>query len=146
MDSNYPLYFILRLQDVFKKKFNYNLIDELSTKYQTSFTATLLKFISIGNHPVMMVCTIDSKIKWYKYSDDFPFKYIKALPGFKVPANTSVGQYFYENGTKNENSEEIVFAQDWFSVNFKSDYGRQFKEYCIYSNANKFVMSIIWEK
>jgi hypothetical protein len=94
----------------------------------------------------MMVCTIDSKIKWYKYSDDFPFKYIKALPGFKVPANTSVGQYFYENGTKNGNSEEIVFAQDWFSVNFKSDYGRQFKEYCIYSNANKFVMSIIWEK
>lgn len=133
------------LKDVFRRKFSFNLIDELATKYQTSITATLIKFASIGNHPIMIVCSIDEKIKWFKYSDDFPFKYIDALPGFKVPVNTSAGQYFYENGTKNEDEFEIIEAEDWFRLYNDNDYGRKFYESCIYSDRNKFVLSVIWE-
>ena len=133
------------LKDVFKRKFSFNLIDELATKYQTSITATLIKFASIGNHPLMIVCSIDSKIRWFKYSADFPFKYINALPGFKVPINTSAGQYFYENGIKSEDDYELIDVEDWFKLYNDNDYGRQFYEYCIYSDRNKFVLSIIWE-
>ena len=133
------------LKDVFKRKFSFNLIEELATKYQTSITATLIKFASIGNHPIMIVCSIDKKIKWFKYSDDFPFKYIEALPGFKVPVNTSAGQYFYENGTKCEDEFEIIEAEDWFRLYNDNDYGRKFYESCIYSDRNKFVLSVIWE-
>jgi len=133
------------LNDVYKRKFSFNLIEELSTKYQTSITATLLKFTSIGNHPIMIVCTVDKKIKWFKYSDDFPFKYIDALAGFKVPKNTGAGQYFYRNGLKCEDNYEIVDAEDWFKLYYDEDYGRQFYEHCIYSDRNKFVLSIIWE-
>ncbi len=133
------------LKDVFRRKFSFNLIEELATKYQTSITATLIKFASIGNHPIMIVCSIDEKIKWFKYSDDFPFKYIDALPGFKVPVNTSAGQYFYENGIKSEDEFEIIEAEDWFSLYNDNDYGRKFYESCIYSDRNKFVLSIIWE-
>ena len=133
------------LKDVFKRKFSFNLIEELATKYQTSITATLIKFASIGNHPIMIVCSIDEKIKWFKYSDDFPFKYIEALPGFKVPVNTSAGQYFYANGTKCEDEFEIIEAEDWFRLYNDNDYGRKFYESCIYSDRNKFVLSVIWE-
>jgi len=133
------------LKDVFRRKFSFNLIEELATKYQTSITATLIKFASIGNHPIMIVCSIDEKIKWFKYSDDFPFKYIDALPGFKVPVNTSAGQYFYENGIKSEDEFEIIEAEDWFSLYNDNDYGRKFYESCIYSDKNKFVLSVIWE-
>ena len=133
------------VKDVFRRKFSFNLIHELATKYQTSITATLIKFASIGNHPIMIICSIDKKIKWFKYSDDFPFKYINALPGFKVPRNTSAGQYFYENGTKNEDEFEIIEAEDWFSLYNDNDYGRKFYESCIYSDRNKFVLSVIWE-
>jgi Zn-dependent peptidase ImmA (M78 family) len=133
------------LKDVFRRKFSFNLIDELATKYQTSITATLIKFASIGNHPIMIICSIDEKIKWFKYSDDFPFKYIDALPGFKVPVNTSAGQYFYENGMKNEDEFEIIEAEDWFKLYNDNDYGRKFYESCIYSDRNKFVLSVIWE-
>ena len=133
------------LKDVFKRKFSFNLIEELATKYQTSITATLIKFASIGNHPIMIVCSIDKKIKWFKYSDDFPFKYIDALPGFKVPVNTLAGQYFYEKGMKNEDEFEIIEAEDWFRLYNDNDYGRKFYESCIYSDRNKFVLSIIWE-
>jgi len=133
------------LKEVFKRKFSFNLIDELATKYQTSITATLIKFASIGNHPIMIVCSIDKKIRWFKYSDDFPFKYIDALPGFKVPVNTSAGQYFYENGMKSEDEFEIIEAEDWFRLYNDNDYGRKFYESCIYSDRNKFVLSVIWE-
>jgi len=133
------------LKEVFKRKFSFNLIDELATKYQTSITATLIKFASIGNHPIMIVCSIDKKIRWFKYSDDFPFKYIDALPGFKVPVNTSAGQYFYENGIKSEDEFEIIEAEDWFRLYNDNDYGRKFYESCIYSDRNKFVLSVIWE-
>lgn len=133
------------LKDVFRRKFSFNLIEELATKYQTSITATLIKFASIGNHPIMIVCSIDKKIKWFKYSDDFPFKYIEALPGFKVPVNTLAGQYFYENGTKCEDEYEIIEAEDWFRLYNEKDYGRKFYESCIYSDRNKFVLSVIWE-
>ncbi len=133
------------IKDVFRRKFSINLIQELATKYQTSITATLIKFASIGNHPIMIVCTVDKKIKWFKYSDDFPFKYIDALPGFKVPKNTLAGQYFYENGEKCEDEFELIDAEDWFSLYNEKDYGRKFYESCIYSVKNKFVLSVLWE-
>ncbi|NOQ76047.1 MAG: ImmA/IrrE family metallo-endopeptidase [Crocinitomix sp.] len=133
-------------KEIHKKKFSFTLIEALSAKFQTSVTATLLKFASIGNHPIMIVCMINSRIKWFKYSHDFPFKYIETMPGFKVPEFSSAGQYFYENGIKNVDSSEIVFAEDWFRIRNKEDVRRQFYEHCIYSDKNKFVMSIIWEK
>lgn len=133
------------VKDVLKRKFSFNLIDELATKYQTSITAMLLKFASIGNHPIMIVCMIDKKIKWFKYSEDFPFKYINALPGFLTPKNTAAGDYFYENGIKSNDDFEIVYAEDWFKIYNDSDYRRKFYEHCIYSDKYKFVMSVLWE-
>jgi len=133
------------IKDINRKIFTFNLIEELSAKYQVSITATLLKFAAVGNHPIMIVCSVNSVIKWFKYSSDFPFKYIEARPGFKVPVNTCAGQYFYENRTKNQESE-IVFAEDWFRLNYDEDYGRQFFEHCIYADAYNFVLSVIWER
>jgi Zn-dependent peptidase ImmA (M78 family) len=132
------------VKDVFKRKFDFNLIDELATKYQTSITAMLIKFASIGNHPIMIVCAINQRIKWFKYSEDFPFKYIDSLSNFRVPKNTVAGQYFYE-GIKSEDDYEIVDAEDWFKLYYDSDYGRKFYEHCIFSDKNKFAMSILWE-
>lgn len=134
------------LKDVYRRKFSFDIIEEIATKYQTSITATLIKFASIGNHPIMIICSVDKKIKWFKYSEDFPFKYIDALPDFKVPQNTSAGHFFYENGTKCEGEADLVYAEDWFKLYKDEDYGRPFNEYCIYSNKNKFVLSVIWEE
>lgn len=133
------------IKEVNKRIFNLNLVEELSTIFQTSITATLLKFASIGNHPIMIVCTINSKIKWFKYSEDFPFKYIETLPSFKVPVNTVAGDYFYKSKEKYED-EEIVYAEDWFRLYKDEDYGREFFEKCICSDRHNFVLSVIWEE
>lgn len=132
-------------KNVYKRKFSFELIEELSKKYQASLTATLLKFASIGNHPIMIVCSQNERIKWFKYSDDFPFKYIAAEPGFKVPVYSAAGDYHYNN-VKSIGSDEVVLAQDWFSIYYSEDKDREFFERCIYSNKSRFVLSTIWEK
>lgn len=133
------------LKDIHKRKFSFALIRELANKYNISLTAALLKFMSIGNHPIMVVYMIDARIKWFRYSADFPFKYIIAESGFRVPPLTVAGDIFYNNNI-NANSDETVYAEEWFKLWNKEDRGRPFFEHCIYSPKYKFAMSTIWEE
>ena len=132
-------------KDVYRKKFSATLIDEISAKYNVSVTATLLRFVSMGNHPIMVVCSRNGIIIWHRETHDFPFPF--PLYGHKgrVPENTSAGEYFYEN-KKNQNRAEIVFAGEWFRVNYKSDQNRKFLEYCYYFEGMNQVVSVIWEE
>jgi len=131
-------------KDVYRRKFNATLIDELSTKYNVSATATLLRFIALGNQPVMVVCSRNGSIAWHRESHDFPFTYPLYGHRGRVPENTSAGEYFYEN-KKNQNRAEIVFAGEWFNVQYKSDQNRKFFEYCYYFDSLNQVVSVIWE-
>ena len=131
-------------KDVARQKFSFVVIDEIARKYNVSVTAALLRFIGIGNHPVMIVCSRSSKICWTRYSFDFPFTYLLGGIGSSVPEYTSAGEYFYE-GTKNMNKTETVFAKDWFELYNKDDRNRKFKEYCIYYEAMNQVISVLWE-
>jgi len=123
-----------------RRKFSFELLDELSKKYQTSLTSTAIRFADLGNHPLMIVYCEDNRIKWYWYSEDFP--YVQLLHGkFKIPNDTAVGEYFHE-GKKYERSQE-VWAIDWFNYvpNYRTN--QKFKEHCI-AYKNK-ALSIIWE-
>ena len=86
-------------QDCNKKKFSFNVLQELSKKYQTSLTATALRFATIGNHPIMVVYSVNNKVKWYWYSTDFRFWSLKHGKE-RVPEDTAAGEYF-NKGTKN---------------------------------------------
>jgi len=130
-------------RDIDHKKFSFNVINEIKNKYNTSYLATLIKFVSIGNHPILIVYSVAGKVKWYRYSEDFRFKLLRIDPYKNVPKNTSVGEYFYE-GVMNKNSDEIVFSQDWFILNSSEEFGIQLVERCIYSPQNNCVVSVIW--
>lgn len=130
-------------QDCFKKPFNFKLIEELAAKYQTSITATVLKLMTIDKHPIMLVCSIDGKIKWFKHSHDFPFKWLKKPFGI-VPKYSLAGVYF---ATREKFDEELpITANDWFENVRDREIERPFFEKCIYSDRHNFVLSIIWEK
>jgi len=129
-------------KDCFKKKFSFNLIEDISKKYNTSLTATLLKFSSIGTHPIMIICAVHNKIKWFKYSHDFPFKWLK-LPKGIVPKFTLAGAYF-KDSTKFDEPLPVT-ASDWFEYVQDHDLDRNFYEKCVYADNHNFVLSIIWE-
>ena len=131
-------------KDFRNQKFSFVAIDEIARKYNVSVTAALLRFIGIGYHPILIVCTRSSKISWIRYSYDFPFPYLSGGIGANVPEYTSAGEYFYE-GTKNLNKTETVFAKDWFVLYKAEDCMRKFKEYCIYYEPMNQVISVLWE-
>lgn len=130
-------------KDVFRRKFNMTLMDELRNKYQVSMTALLLRFTGMGNHPLMVVCSVNNRLKWLNYSDDFPFRKLRLGIGGELPECSAGAEYFRE-GTKHQKPEK-VFAEDWFELWRADDRGREFWEYCIYYESLKQVISVIWE-
>jgi Zn-dependent peptidase ImmA (M78 family) len=124
---------------VLRKKFDFSIIKLISDYFQTSITATAIRFADIGNHPLMIVFGENGKIKWRKNSDDFPFKYL--LYSKKVPENSVMGEYFL-NGKQPSNSEDI-WPIDWFDYVKDDDVHRKFREHCI--THKNMALSIIWE-
>lgn len=131
-------------KDVFRKKFNMTLLNELKSKYQVSMTALLLRFTALGNHPIMVVCSSANRFKWLSYSDDFPFKKLHLGNSGEMPECSAAAEYF-RDGTKYSNPER-VFAEDWFVLWNREDKGRELNEYCIYYEALNQVISVIWEE
>lgn len=129
-------------KDCFKKGFDFDLIEQISEKYKTSITATVLKLMTIDHYPIMIVCAVANKIKWFKYSHDFPFKWLKFSSG-TVPKNTLSGVYF-KNKEKFDEALPVT-ANDWFEYVPDKEVDREFYEKCIYSDKHNFVLSIIWE-
>jgi hypothetical protein len=130
-------------KDIFRKKFHFSLIDEFSRRYQVSATAVILRFIALGNHPLLVVCSQDNKLKWMRFSHDFPFPWINLGPGNTIPELTCAGEYF--NDKTRYSTSETVYAGEWFRINTPSDRRRPFNEYCIYQESINQVISVIWE-
>ncbi|MDD5569656.1 MAG: ImmA/IrrE family metallo-endopeptidase [Bacteroidales bacterium] len=126
--------------DCLKRKFSFQLISELSKKYQVSLTATAIRFTIIGNYPIMVVYSVGGKISWYCYSKDFPYWSLRHGK-IKIPENTVAGDYFYNQVTSKSTQE--VFASDWFDNVFESHTRRKFNEHCVFGT--KSILSIIWE-
>ncbi|RZK38017.1 MAG: ImmA/IrrE family metallo-endopeptidase [Pedobacter sp.] len=129
-------------QDVFKRKFSFELIDTLCGKYKVSKTACAFRFAQIGNHPISIVYAENGLVKWKVESDDFPYKWL--LNGNNVPTATVMGEYFFKNNKKDIYKTEQVWAIDWFTYVRDDDANRQFFEHCIpYKDK---ALSILWEK
>ncbi len=127
-------------QDVFRKKFSFELIEQLCKEYRVSKTACAFRFAELGNHPIMIVFAKAGKIKWTHNSAGFPFKWL--LGNGNVPPNTVMGEYF-QNGTGDVFKTEQVWAMDWFNYTKDEDTGRKFFEHCItYKDS---ALSLIWE-
>lgn len=126
--------------------FNFQLIETIADKYMVSKSAAALRFVDIGNHPIMVVFAVNGKIRWVSHSEDFPFWRLRygSGKGDKVPEYTVMGTYFYENDNCDCRSEETVYAQDCFATRSEEDNYREFKEWCI--EYNNCALSVFWEK
>ena len=128
------------------KSFNFHLIEAIADKFNVSKSAAALRFVNIGNYPIMVVFAIEGKIRWVSCSEDFPFWRLRYGngKGDRVPEYTVMGTYFYEHDNGDCKSEETVYAQDCFYTRSEEDNKREFNEWCIdYQNC---ALSVFWEK
>ena len=124
-----------------KKKLNVGLLDDVSGYFGTSRLATVLRYASLGDFPVMIIFMENGIIKWKQLSHDFPFTYLPI--NSKVPAWTVAGDFFYKDQL--ETKPEKVDAIEWFPEDYriKSDPDCKLWEQC-YPVAGNCLVSCIW--
>lgn len=128
------------------KVFDFQLLQELADVFKVSLSAAALRFVEIGNYPIMVVYAVDKKIRWARSSEAFPFRRLRHGndKDGRIPENTVIGEYFYKNDDSCCKSEEIVYAMDCFDTYREDDNMREFFEWCVpYKNR---AVSVFWEK
>lgn len=130
-------------EDTRGRTFSGELIQELALKYKVSFSACALRYTRLNLVPIMLVYAVDGKIKWQMRGDDFPFWRLRYGTN-KVPENTVMGDYFYNNDSTGCRQSEIVFASDCFHTQSEEENRHQFYEYCI--PFGKHAFSMFWQK
>lgn len=120
-----------------------DLIKQLSKKYMVSFSAMAIRFLHLDILPMMVVYAEDGKVKWQLHSEDFPFWRLR-YGNSRLPENSVIGSYFYDNDVDSCNKDEIVFAGDCFHVTDQESVNMEFYEYCIPYKDKAF--SVFWTK
>ncbi len=120
------------------RKFNWDLIQDLSDKFESSRFATLRRFIDIINHEVFVIGSENSIIKWFMKSDDFPKMKHKFKRGEKLPQN-AVANIKVKTVSKVIDS----YSGDWFETwGEKSE--RQMYEQCYFAKAYNQTITLLW--
>ncbi|MBS0424092.1 MAG: ImmA/IrrE family metallo-endopeptidase [Proteobacteria bacterium] len=123
-------------------KFSMQLIKTLSDTFQTSLTATLLRYKDLGSFPVGVVYIEKGIVRWAQFTNDFKLQFIPN--NSKVPVNTVAYDFFY-NKIPLSNEPEKVYAIDWFPNDFKLKYNQDwsFNEQCFRIKSDA-VLSCLW--
>lgn len=124
------------------KAFSLDKILALSDSFQASVLATVLRFVEIGTHEIMVVVSEMGKVKWYAKSDDFPNWAFRFKVGQSLPQTTVAGEFFTKPNSKYTGVEELS-PDDWFFANDSRGY-RRMNEQCYYSDSYGYVISLIW--
>lgn len=136
------------------QKFGPKLLMDLAETFLVSRTAAILKFLKAGNHPIMIVCTQNNRVKWWKMSrsmQEAEHDYIEGWAKYRVgftdklppPPHSVVGQLFkkqnrYDTADRHQEIEKSV----WFVT--KGEDPKMF-EFCHYIPSYDFALSVIWE-
>jgi len=127
--------------DCHGQKMSLNLLHALAANYHVSIPATLLRYANIGNHPIVVICSQNSRVLWHWKSEDFEFRYLKGTNG-GIPAATATGEYFSKK--KKYTSPEKIYAEDWFDYVKYERNSCALNEQCIYYDRINMAFTIIW--
>lgn len=123
------------------KKFSTNTIQQLSAAFNTSFLATVLRFVEIGSHPILVVISEKNIVKWFAKSQEFHNFKFRFQVGQSLPPLTVAGEYFKNPELKHTDIEDVDL-DSWFIPSWLPE--TQMHEQCYYSTAYRYVISLIW--
>ena len=118
---------------------NIEIVRYLANNFNTTLTATAIRYVEIGWFPCLLICTEKRKIKWFRKSSDF--QYWPYTRGTEINDFTCASEFF-EKGTLPANPEKIL-PKAWFSEYRSTD--QHFYEHCLALPRYNCVLSLIWE-
>lgn len=114
-------------------------IQRLSEEFQTTLTATAIRYVEMDELPCAIFASYDGKVKWFSPSQSFPYKLIG--PGTDLHEISCANDYFKKGLAPSE--PETVQAVAWFQ-----DYEKGSKcflyEQAIPLPSYNTVLSLIW--
>jgi len=120
------------------EKFSFEHLRNLAKLFNTSITATAIRYAQYGNIPIGIVYSQNNFIRWFSSSDKFIYPFFKIKEA--VPSGTVASRYF-KSGTIVK--EPKVILPLWFSdYNTKSDV--YFYEHCFPFKKLNSTLSFIW--
>lgn len=125
----------------FSNPFSIETVNRLADHFQTSFLATLLRFVETGSESVFVAYCKDGLVKWFSRSTDFPDWPMKFKVGGRIPDNTVVGD-FYANKKEKYTGIETVDVESWFYPKDETDL--DLKEQCMYYDEYGYTLSLMW--
>ncbi len=131
----------LFIKKITGQRLNIDLIKSVSIFFNVSITAAFLRYMHVGNYPLMIIYIENGIIRWKQESSDFPFPFL-AYPA-NVPAYTVAGDFF--NYGRLEEKPEKVDAIEWFPEDFNCQKVPQSKiwEQC-YKVSDNGLISCLW--
>lgn len=125
----------------FSVPFSLYTIKKLANHFQTSFLATLLRFVEVGSESVFATYCKDGVVKWFLRSIDFPDWPMKFKVGGRIPDNTVVG-HFYASKKEKYTGVETVDVGSWFYP--KDETVLDLKEQCMFYDEYGYTISLLW--
>jgi Zn-dependent peptidase ImmA (M78 family) len=126
-------------------KFGPSVIDHLAHRFQVSKMAALLHFVNRGNHPICVVYCKSNRLNWWRMSPQFEH-YPKLIQYAHPPIESLTYKLFM---TRNESfgdvQEREVLKSTWFEL-ARSERDKIFYEYCLFSRAYDYSISVLWEE
>lgn len=130
-------------QECAGKAFHPRTIYKLAERFQTSLTATLFRFVDIGNHPVCIFFVVDDTLKWFKPSSSWRYR-LKDLTRIKVPSDSVAHEYFDKGVMYDYDDVQEVWGDTWLDdKNVGQD--KMFYEYCFIAPRYNSLVSVLWE-
>ena len=127
------------------KRISPELIKSLSSRFQTSLTSTILKFVNFGNHEVCVVYCKNNKMKWWKKSKDF-YHFLNFVPNNPSPADSVANELFNKKTYYSDKDlKQQIWKSTWFDLK-EDEADVPFFEFCLYVPSYSYSISLIWEE
>ena len=81
------------------KEVDFHIIENLAKEFQTSLTATAVRFVEFCPEQCALILSENGSVRWYKKSKDFP---LLIKPGMKLHEDSLAYQYFSKGKIPNE--------------------------------------------
>lgn len=115
-----------------------DILREIATKFQTSFTSSMIRYAELTSDRVAVVCSQDKTIKWAQVSDNFGHR---IEIGSMLSSRTHARDFF--SGATLSNKFESVEANGWITDR-KIWPDALVKEFSVAMPKYNSVLSVVW--
>lgn len=129
------------------KVFSPLLIKQLASRFKSSLTATVFKYLQADLHPICLVFIENGRVKYWKKSDELKV-WLGDYTRLSPPSDSVAMEYIqkdYEFVYQMEEKAQQIKKSTWFKLNEFNEEDTDFYEYCIPTKRYKTILSIIWE-